>query len=136
ERWISDGNQAAGINGTGFDSQLIMSKFEDVKAVNSSLLQSAIPCLIIAVEKNRKGHIRALHEQIALLPEVAGIKMILYVEHTVDPHDLTTALWRFCNNLDPRRDSILTRQEISHEPGKYTACIGLDGTRKTKEWDD
>ncbi len=136
ERWVSDGNQAAGINGTGFDSQLIMSKFEDVKAVNSSLLQSAIPCLIIAVEKNRKGHIRALHEQIALLPEVAGIKMILYVEHTVDPHDLTTALWRFCNNLDPRRDSILTRQEISHEPGKYTACIGLDGTRKTKEWDD
>ena len=136
ERWVSDGNQAAGINGTGFDSQLIMSKFEDVKAVNSSLLQSAIPCLIIAVEKNRKGHIRTLHEQIALLPEVAGIKMILYVEHTVDPHDLTTALWRFCNNLDPRRDSILNRQEISHEPGKYTACIGLDGTRKTKEWDD
>ncbi len=136
ERWVSEGNKAAGVNGTGFFSQFIMSKFEDVKAVNSSLLQSAISCLIIAVEKNRKGHIRALHEQIASLPEMAGIKMILYVEHTVNPHDLTTALWRFCNNLDPRRDSILTRQEISHEPGKYTACIGLDGTRKTKEWDD
>ncbi len=134
ERWISKGNAID--NGDVIDNQAIMSKFGEVKAVNSSLLKTGIPCLIIAVEKNRKGHIRALHEQIASLPEMAGIKMILYVEHTVDPHDLTTALWRFCNNLDPRRDSILTRQESSHEPGKYTACMGLDGTRKTKQWDD
>lgn len=134
ERWISKGNALD--NGDVIDNQAIMSKFGEVKAVNSSLLKTGIPCLIIAVEKNRKGHIRALHEQIASLPEMAGIKMILYVEHTVDPHDLTTALWRFCNNLDPRRDSILTRQESSHEPGKYTACMGLDGTRKTKQWDD
>ncbi len=134
ERWISKGNAID--NGDMIDNQAIMSKFGEVKAVNSSLLKTGIPCLVIAVEKNRKGHIRALHEQIASLPEMAGIKMILYVEHTVDPHDLTTALWRFCNNLDPRRDSMLTRQESSHEAGKYTACMGLDGTRKTKQWDD
>lgn len=134
ERWISKGNAID--NGDMIDNQAIMSKFGEVKAVNSSLLKTGIPCLVIAVEKNRKGHIRALHEQIASLPGMAGIKMILYVEHTVDPHDLTTALWRFCNNLDPRRDSMLTRQESSHEAGKYTACMGLDGTRKTKQWDD
>lgn len=55
--------------------------------------------------------------------------MILYVEHTVDANDLATALWRFCNNLDPRRDSYLYNKQA-------LPCMGLDGTRKTKEFDD
>ena len=59
--------------------------------------------------------------------------MILYVEHTVDANDLPTALWRFCNNLDPKRDSHICKRP-SHN--SYTACIGFDGTRKTKELDD
>ena len=62
--------------------------------------------------------------------------MILYVEHTVDPCDLTTALWRFCNNLDPKRDSFIGQRSSMEEPGKLFACMGLDGTRKTKELDN
>jgi 4-hydroxy-3-polyprenylbenzoate decarboxylase len=58
--------------------------------------------------------------------------MILYVEHTVDPLDLPTALWRFCNNLDPKRDQHLYR----HDDYSFTGCLGLDGTRKTKELDN
>src|SRR5207244_810044 len=72
--------------------------------------------------------------------ELNGIKMILYVEHTVDANDLTTALWRFCNNLDPKRDHILYRslqpQTTDNKPQTYSACMGFDGTRKTKEFDD
>jgi 4-hydroxy-3-polyprenylbenzoate decarboxylase len=64
--------------------------------------------------------------------------MILYVEHTVDPNDLPTALWRFCNNLDPKRDHhlIKTIKQSNNQTGTYTACIGFDGTRKTKQFDD
>ena len=61
--------------------------------------------------------------------------MILYIEHTVDPNDLTTALWRFCNNLDPKRDYFLY-QQTKDELHKNFACIGFDGTRKTKELDN
>jgi 4-hydroxy-3-polyprenylbenzoate decarboxylase len=57
-----------------------------------------------------------------------GIKMILYVEHTVDAGDLPVALWRFCNNVDPRRDHILVQQPF--------ACMGFDGTIKTRELDN
>jgi 4-hydroxy-3-polyprenylbenzoate decarboxylase len=46
------------------------------------------------------------------------------------------ALWRFCNNLDPKRDNILLQRPSTTEPGKTFACIGFDGTRKTKELDD
>ncbi len=116
--------------------EFLLEKFTEIKGVNVSLLEKNIPCVIISVEKNRKGHIKDLHEQIVALTETESVKMILYVEHTVDAKDLTTALWRFCNNLDPKRDSILSQRKSSADPGKQFACIGLDGTRKTKELDD
>ncbi len=112
-------------------ASVLMEKFNDIKSVNVSLLKKDISCLVIAVEKNRPGHVSELHQQVCGLPVTAGIKMILYVEHTVDANDLPVALWRFCNNLDPKRDFYLFKSPTSH----YTACMGLDGTRKTKELD-
>ncbi len=110
----------------------LKNRFPEIRSVNVSLLEKEIPVLIIAVEKNRAGHIKQLHEQVAPMPEVQGLKMILYVEHTVDANDLPTALWRFCNNLDPKRDFHLYKNAVN----RYTACMGLDGTRKTKEYDN
>jgi 4-hydroxy-3-polyprenylbenzoate decarboxylase len=111
-------------------------KFPEITAVNPALMEKEIPCVLIAVEKSRKGQIRELHDKLCQLPESSGIKIILYVEHTVDVSDLTTALWRFCNNLDPKRDHFLCKKYAESDPGRYTACIGLDGTRKTKAFDD
>ncbi len=108
-------------------------KFSEISSVNTSLLSKQIPCLLISVEKNRKGHIKELHEQVCELDEISGIKMILYVEHTVDANDLATALWRFCNNLDPKRDHHLYKRNTG---SGYVSCAGFDGTRKTKEHDD
>lgn len=107
--------------------------FKEIKVANLSLLKNEIPCIILSVEKNRVGHIKNLHEQVCSFPELQGIKIILYVEHTVDSNDLPTALWRFCNNLDPKRDFHLYKKELNN---RYTACMGLDGTRKTKEFDN
>ena len=127
------------------DENLLLNHFPEIKAINSSLIQKEIPCLIISVKKNRKNHIRELHEQICTFKVLdrfytEGIKMILYVEHTVDAKDLPTALWRFCNNLDPKRDHHLCKKSITQLTNppinNYTACMGFDGTRKTKEFDD
>ncbi|HNU15206.1 MAG TPA: menaquinone biosynthesis decarboxylase [Chitinophagaceae bacterium] len=107
--------------------------FSEIKVANVSLLKNEIPCIILSIEKNRIGHIKGLHEQVCALPELQGIKIILYVEHTVDANDLPTALWRFCNNLDPKRDFHLYKRQLNN---RYTACMGLDGTRKTKEFDN
>jgi 4-hydroxy-3-polyprenylbenzoate decarboxylase len=113
----------------------LINSFPEIKAVNSNLLGKEIPCIIVAVQKKRTGHIRELHEKIcASVAEIENTKIILYVEHTVDPNDITTALWRFCNNLDPKRDHI-TGQTLSVN-GYRTTVIGFDGTRKTKEFDN
>ncbi|TCJ18956.1 menaquinone biosynthesis decarboxylase [Flaviaesturariibacter flavus] len=121
--------------GTPGDLSFIPNDFPEVKAVNSTLVEAGIPVLIVAMKKERPGHLRGLHQQLAARPRLEGIKMILYVEHNVDPADLGLALWRFCNNLDPRRDMVLYEGPSAQQPGKLTACMGLDGTRKTREHD-
>jgi 4-hydroxy-3-polyprenylbenzoate decarboxylase len=111
--------------------QSILAEFSNVKSVNASLLEKEIPCVVIAVQKSKRGEIAVLHNELNAKTYLAGVKMILYVEHTVDPKDLPIALWRFCNNLDPKRDQILYKTNTI----PYQACIGLDGTKKTKELD-
>src|SRR6185312_8774420 len=46
--------------------------FPEIKAINSSLLEKEIPCLIIAVKKNKKGQIKKLHEAICELRVIEG----------------------------------------------------------------
>jgi 4-hydroxy-3-polyprenylbenzoate decarboxylase len=107
-----------------------------VTGVNISQPGMQIPCLLVAVKKERKGQIRDLHQNLAALAGMDGISMVLYVEDGVDPNDLSVALWRFCNNLDPKRDQFLSERPADSNPAKIHACLGLDGTIKTKEWDD
>src|SRR5690242_11845220 len=110
--------------------------FPEIKSINFSLVDKEIPCLIVAVQKNKKAHIEQLHQSIFSSGNVDGIKMILYVEATIDPNDLPVALWRFCNNLDPKRDHFIGKKQITENSNHYISCIGFDGTLKTKEFDD
>jgi 4-hydroxy-3-polyprenylbenzoate decarboxylase len=135
-----DDNYELRIKNYKLGESLLINRFPEIAAVNVSLLEKKIACLIISVKKSRKGHIKELHEQICSLKETEGVKMILYVEHTVDANDLPTALWRFCNNLDPKRDHHLCKRPTDNgqqaPDNRYFACMGFDGTRKTKELDD
>jgi 4-hydroxy-3-polyprenylbenzoate decarboxylase len=118
-------------------STILMNRFPEIKGVNDKLLKRGISCLILSVEKNRPKHIKELHQSLfETFYTLESIKMILYVEHTVDANDLPTALWRFCNNLDPKRDNYLFSGNSSVQTGKTFSCVGLDGTRKTKEFDN
>ncbi len=109
----------------GFDVNKIMADFAEIKGINDQLAKEwQIPVLMISVQKNRPNHIHSLHEQLSTLPEMKGIKMILYVEHTVGINNIADVLWRFCNNLDPRRDHFYAKK-----------ILGLDGTRKTRALD-
>ncbi|HEY6900336.1 MAG TPA: menaquinone biosynthesis decarboxylase, partial [Puia sp.] len=120
----------------GLTVESLTGRWPEIKGANLSLLLQDIPCVLIAVRKDRPGHIKDLHSALCRLPQMEGVKLILYVEHTVDAGDLAVALWRFCNNLDPRRDHFLTETPSAIEPSKAFACLGLDGTRKTWELDN
>ena len=135
ESWqLSPGSYRDG--STQLNAAELKRKFEEIAAVNLSLLDKQIPCLIISVQKNRRNHVRELHEMIGALKEMESVKMVLYVEHTVDANDLPVALWRFCNNLDPKRDYFICKTQSTVDANKYSACIGFDGTIKSKEFDN
>ena len=111
-----------------FSTETIRKKFPEIKNINDKLAGAwDIPVLFVSVEKNRSHHIEELHHELASLPELEGIKMVLYLEHTIDTQYIADALWRFCNNLDPKRDHFYG--------GKARNILGLDGTRKTKALD-
>ncbi|HET7003063.1 MAG TPA: menaquinone biosynthesis decarboxylase [Puia sp.] len=108
--------------------------FPEIKNVNGMLLEKGIPCIIISVLKTRKGQVRDLHRGVAQKILIdSGVKLILYVDENIDPANLQVALWRFCNNLDPKRDSLLFETRVGD---KIIACMGLDGTTKTEALDD
>lgn len=109
----------------------ITAQFPEIKNINDSLLSLGVSLVVVSIEKNRKGHIKEINEQLFALDEFKNVKVIIYLEHTIDISDLADAVWRFSNNVDPKRDSYTVEaadeQSISH--------VGFDGTRKTKELD-
>lgn len=111
------------------NKEKIKQEFPEISKINTNLLELNIPCLIISVKKNKTQHVASLHNSLCDHRDFEGMKIILYVEHTVDANDLPVALWRFCNNVDPKRDSILAKRETF-------ACMGFDGTIKTKDLDN
>ncbi|MBS1777981.1 MAG: menaquinone biosynthesis decarboxylase [Bacteroidetes bacterium] len=112
-----------------FDKAKIMQQYPEIKGINDKLARDwQIAVLFVAVEKNRQGHVLELHRQLCEEATVQNIKMILYVEHTVHADDIADVLWRFCNNMDPRRDHFFA--------GANNQVLGLDGTRKTKKFDN
>ena len=112
-----------------FSKEALMLRFTEITGINDTLAKKySIPVLFVATEKDRPGHVRELHNQLCEAAGVHNIKVILYVEHTVNTDDIADVLWRFCNNLDPKRDHFYG--------GKNNNILGLDGTRKTKKLDN
>jgi 4-hydroxy-3-polyprenylbenzoate decarboxylase len=114
------------------DGEKIKNRFPEIVSINTSLANSAISVIILSVKKSRKKHIKELNQALFALPELEMIKIAIYVEDIVDANDTADAIWRFANNLDPKRDSYIVEaaDQNSH------SHIGFDGTRKTKELDD
>ena len=112
-----------------FTKDKILAQFPEITGINDKLAAKwDIPVLFVAVRKERQNHVMQLHDQLCQLSGMEGFKMILYVEHTVKADDIADVLWRFCNNLDPKRDHFYG--------GPAKNILGLDGTRKSKKYDN
>ena len=107
----------------------IQNEFPEIKAINDKVLKLGISILFLSIEKNRKNHVKEISKKLFARKDFSGIKVIVFLEHTFDISDTADAVWRFANNVDPKRDHILVEDEsgVSH--------LSMDGTRKTKEFD-
>ena len=99
--------------------------------VNDTLLSMGIPLMFVSIEKNRKGHVKNLAKTIFNSPALKKVKVLIFLEANMDISSVADAVWRFSNNVDPKRDHLVITSgnddEVNH--------IVFDGTRKTKEFD-
>ena len=109
---------------------LLKSDFREIKTVYAGLAKFGIRALIIGIAKERPCHVQELFQVISKLKELGFFKFILFVEDKVEASDLSDAVWRFANNIDPKRDHFLYDDKSSHR-----SMIGLDGTRKSRALD-
>ncbi len=110
--------------------------FPEITSLNFSLLSKNISLVFISVEKSRKNHIKELSEKLSGSGLLNGIKIILFLDHTIDITSVADAVWRFTNNVDPKRDSIILPNGNTLPFGEGRGgVLFLDGTRKTKALD-
>ena len=106
--------------------------FPELKDVNVKLLSAGIPIVFVSIEKNKKGHVKEVAKNLFADVAFASVKMLIFLEHTMDISDIADAVWRFSNNFDPRRDHFdfpsQKENEVNH--------VAYDGTRKLKAFDD
>jgi 4-hydroxy-3-polyprenylbenzoate decarboxylase len=78
--------------------------YAEIREVNSSLLDIGVPLVFVSVEKNRKGHVKELAGKLLEMDAFRLVKVLIFLEHTMDIADVADAVWRFSNNFDPKRD--------------------------------
>lgn len=106
-------------------------RFPELKAANTRLLDAGIPLVFVSIEKNRKGHVEEMARTLLQSPAFSPVKVLIFLEHTMDISDLADAVWRFSNNVDPKRDHLNVK---ATHPGEVNH-VAYDGTRKVKEFD-
>jgi len=107
------------------ETEKILKELPEIKQINSRLTDEKISLAVIALEKNRKDQIK---ESVKILLEnkfISGIKCLVFVDAAADVDDLNTISWMVLNNIDPARDISV-----------FDGVMIVDGTRKTKQFDD
>lgn len=113
------------------EMQAVVNGFPELKSLNGRLAEIGVPVVFVAIEKNRKGHVEEMAKILLNEPAFSQVKVLIFLEHTMDIQDVADAVWRFSNNVDPRRDHFDVPAKVMGEVNH----VAFDGTRKMKEFD-
>ncbi len=115
----------------GFKDKIeaIKQKYPEIKAINHTLLSGNIPAVFISIEKNRQHQVKELHSQLMNEESFNSIRCVFYFDSEVDLSDIQDMVWRFANNIDPKRDTYFVNSENNTK-------VGFDATGKTLEFDN
>ncbi len=104
---------------------LVKEQFNEIHNINLELLKEGIPLVILSAKKSRKNHCRELAKQISDKKYSQDLKCFVFVDAHADVYELADVAWLVLNNIDPARDVTVDEK-----------LIIIDGTRKTKDFDD
>lgn len=92
-------------------------------------------CVIVSIDKRYPGHGHKVMHALWGMGQMMYTKMIVIVDKTVDPHDISTVAWKVFNNIDPRRDLIISDGPLdaldhSSPMQLFGSKVGVDATKK------
>ena len=111
------------------NTEALKQKYTDIKAINTSLLSNNIPIVFVSIEKSKPNQVKEIHSHLTNEASFNSIKCVLYFDSEVDLDDIRDMVWRFANNIDPRRDTYFVKIQNNTK-------IGFDATGKTKKFDN
>jgi 4-hydroxy-3-polyprenylbenzoate decarboxylase len=102
-------------------------------------------CAILSIKKSYPMHARKVMNAVWGTGQMQFTKCVIVVDADVDVHDHGQVAWRVFNNVDPRRDMVLTEGPLdaldhSSPTANWGAKVGIDATTKSageghpREW--
>ena len=104
-------------------------------------------CVIVSIKKRFPGHAKKIMNSLWGMGQMMYTKMIIVVDENVSPQDLSTVAWKVFNNIDAKRDVVISEGPLdaldhASDLPHYGHRMGIDATEKwpseghTREWPD
>ncbi|MBN2853181.1 MAG: menaquinone biosynthesis decarboxylase [Clostridia bacterium] len=104
-------------------------------------------CAIVSIDKQFPHHARKIMNSLWGMGQMMYTKMIIVVDKDVNPHDLSKVMWKVFNNIDAKRDLVISEGPLdaldhSSDTPLFGNRLGIDATKKweteghTREWPD
>lgn len=93
---------------------------------------------IVSIDKQYPGHAKKVINALWGMGQMMFTKIIVVVDRWVNVHDWSEVIWRLGNNVDPKRDVVITEGPVdvlNHASPipNYGGKMGIDATKK---WDE
>lgn len=114
---------------------LIRLQLPEVVDINFPVEGVVHNCVVLSINKAYPGHARKIIHAVWGMGQLAFSKLVVVVDANVNVQDMSEVWWRVFNNIDPRRDIILSEgplDVLDHASPRfaYGSKMGIDATRK------
>jgi len=95
-------------------------------------------CALVSIDKKYPGQAKKVMNALWGLGQMASTKYIFIFDKDIDLKDSKTVVWKLLNNVDPKRDILLSEgplDALDHcaPYPNFGGKMGIDATRKTME---
>ncbi len=113
-------------------------QFPEIRDINLPIEGVFHNAVIVSIKKQYPGHGKKIIHGLWGTGQMMFSKLIVVVDEDVDVQDLSTTAWKVLNNVDWRRDVVISEgpvDELDHASNlpRYGGKMGIDATRKTRE---
>ncbi len=117
---------------------LLRMQFPEIVDMNLPMEGVFHNAAIVSIKKQYPGHGKKIIHGLWGMGQMMFSKLIIVVDEDVNVQDLSTTAWKVLNNVDWRRDVIISEgpvDELDHASSmaRFGGKMGIDATRKTRE---